>query len=723
MSPQPLPLFQESAVTTAPQATSESSRAIEAADFPFEDFSEIAELESWRKEVHRPVYHVHKWWAQRLGSVFRAIVLGTFAPAGTNLLDAFYSPHRIPAALIFDPFMGSGTTVGEVLKLGGRAIGFDINPVAHFLVRNALNLPSREALLETFADIERDTAPRIRCFYQARLPETDELTPVLYYFWVKGVPCPACSDRVDLFNSYIFAQHAYPKRYPTAQAVCPRCGDVTQGRYDAQRLRCTSCSETFDTTGPARGQRATCSSCKETFPIAKAVHAAGGPPEHRLYAKLLLTPTGEKRYVRADDYDRALFARAVRTLKTRPVSYPVACIDPGYNTNQVLNYNYTRWDQMFNARQLLALSILADRIREIPDERTRAAFCCLFSGTLEFNNMFASFKGEGTGAVRHMFSHHILKPERTPIEANVWGTPKSSGAFSTLFRSRLLRALDYSEAPFEIRPISTVQRPSTAKVHGLSDPLSYVAARSFKAFRSSTRLYLRCADSAHTDLPPEFVDAVITDPPFFDNVHYSQLADFFYVWQRSILGARDEYTPVTTRSPAEVQDSNPHAFTDRLTAVWRECHRVLKSHGVLVFTYHHSRPEGWRSVLLSLVDADFTIVRAHPIKSEMSVGAPKHQAREPIDLDMIIVCHKRSAVSTTRPSAEDVLADAANEARRQLRRLSARRRQLSRGDIRVVLTAQVVTKLSALPAPDALALFDEVTPLLDPAIASLVPLA
>ena len=58
----------------------------------------------------------------------------------------------------------------------------------------------------------------------------------------------------------------------------------------------------------------------------------------------------------------------------------------------------------------------------------------LFSGTLEFNNLFASYKGEGTGAVRHMFAHHILKPERTPIEANVWGTPKSSGSFSSLLR-------------------------------------------------------------------------------------------------------------------------------------------------------------------------------------------------------------------------------------------------------------------------------------------------
>ena len=63
------------------------------------------------------------------------------------------------------------------------------------------------------------------------------------------------------------------------------------------------------------------------------------------------------------------------------------------------------------------------------------------SDALEFNNIFASCKGKWTGAVRHMFSHHILKPERMPIEANPWGTPKSSGAFSSLYKSRLLRSL------------------------------------------------------------------------------------------------------------------------------------------------------------------------------------------------------------------------------------------------------------------------------------------
>ncbi|WP_350314895.1 hypothetical protein, partial [Pseudoalteromonas sp. TB43-MNA-CIBAN-0091] len=61
-----------------------------------------------------------------------------------------------------------------------------------------------------------------------------------------------------------------------------------------------------------------------------------------------------------------------------------------------------------------------NRILQIEEQTIRDHFVCLFSGTLEFNNLFCSFKGEGTGAVRHMFSNHILKPERTPLENTVW---------------------------------------------------------------------------------------------------------------------------------------------------------------------------------------------------------------------------------------------------------------------------------------------------------------
>jgi len=672
-------------------------RAIEDPAFPFEYFSDIAELESWRKEVYRPIYHIHKWWAQRLGSVFRAIIIGAFAPKGSNVYEMFYQPVRLTGTVIFDPFMGSGTTIGEALKLGARAIGRDINPVSHFIVKNALGIHPRKKVIETFRAIERDIAPAIRHLYQARLPEGG-MADVLYYFWVKVAPCPMCERKVDLFSSYIFSRHAYPARNPEAHAVCLSCGSINKIRYDTELYKCSTCGLAQNPqVGSARGVNAVCPGCGHSFPIAKTVQKYDEPPEHRLYAKMILRPNGSKEYLPADDYDQQLYQEASQALKKRNKAYPVVSIEAGYNTNQALNYCYQYWHQMFNDRQLLCLSLLADRIRKISDPRMRELFVSLFSGTLEFNNMFTSFKGEGTGAVRHMFSHHILKPERTPLEANLWGTPKSSGAFSTLFESRLIRAIDYSENPFEISPIYNTGKINAEKVYGLSCPLGLEVAETFDEFQGGKDFYLSCGDSAKTDLATESVDAIITDPPFFDNVHYSQLADFFYVWQRHILGTNGNHIAKSTRSEEEVQQSDSTIFTERLYGVWKECNRVLRREGLLIFTYHHSRKEGWRSVLEAVVRSGFVIIATHPIKAEMSVAKPKLQAKEPIDLDIIIVCRKRGNILAEIVDSRKLIKNATKEAIEQIARLNTSGRSLSRNDVYVILMAQVIKRLSLQP--------------------------
>lgn len=679
------------------------ARAIEDEGFPFEWLSDIAESESWRKEINRPLSHIHKWWAQRLGSVFRGVTLGTLAPKGSDIRELYYSRARYPEAVVFDPFMGSGTTLVEAVKLGARAIGRDINPVAYFLVRNALAVHRRDEVLATFSAIERDVADRLQSFYQAQLSD-GRTVPVLYYFWVKQVSCPACETAVDLFSSRVFAQHAYAKRNPEARATCPHCGEVNRVRFDATDARCTGCQKAFNpSSGVARGQRATCQCCTHEFSIAKTVRNGQAPPKHRLYAKLVLMPDGRKEYLRADSYDEALYAKAESELTTLNNPYPIVAIEEGYNTNQALNYNYRYWHQFFNNRQLLGLSLLAERIRKINSPVLRDLFTCLFSGALEFNNMFASYKGEGTGAVRHMFSHHILKPERTPLEANLWGTPKSSGSFSTMFEGRILRALDYAENPFEQR---MVPGGKPEKVYGLSEPIGFEGAADFADFSSGKQIYVSCGSSGSTDLADRSVDAVLTDPPFFDNVHYSQLADFFHVWQRHILGAEGCRAAVTTRADQEVQHSEESAFCDRLGAVWRECHRVLKDDGLMVFSYHHSRTEGWRSILEALMAAGFGIVAAHPVKAEMSVAAPKLQAKEPIDLDILVVCRKLSTLERHAWTG-DLWASVTPTIVHQVERLRSAGRRLSRNDVRIIVMAQLLRPLSiASSLAEALALLE-----------------
>jgi putative DNA methylase len=678
-------------------------KAIERS-FPFVEISKVAERESWRKDVYQPVYYIHKWWAKRLSCVFRAIVLGACAsvedPVGNQgpdgILDLFYKPVRFPDTLIYDPFMGSGTTIGEAHKLGCRVIGRDINPVSYFIVKNALSAHEISEVCQTFKAIEGDVSHRIKSYYKAQVKHHG-LVDVLYYFWVKSVPCPCCGVQVDLFNSRIFAKHAYPNKHPEAKSLCPTCEAINSITIHQTEVQCDQCGTVYNPQeGSTDRTRATCPNCQCTFLITEAVSALDHPPHHRMYAKMILKPDGSKEYLPIEEYDRVLYRRASAEIHTGNLAYPQVAIEPGYNTDQVLNYNYTHWHQMFNDRQLLCLSILSERIRDIEKESLRALFACLLSGCLEFNSMFCSFKGEGTGAVRHTFSHHILKPERTPLEANLWGMPESSGSFSTLFERRILRAIEYKDNPFELQLSERVtgKRPSR-KVFNINRKMGGHIASAYDDFqRDDFDIYLSCGSSSQTDIANGVIDAVITDPPFFDNVHYSQLADFFYVWIRRMMGREGVFQGKTTRSAEEVQQTDSRRFTDNLTAVFRDCHRVLKDDGLLIFTYHHSRPEGWSAVLEAIHEAGFYIEATHPVKSEMSVAIPKQQAKSPIDIDIIIVGRKRALIEPFPEVPADLFGECIEETRENVEAFNKSNKKLSYNDITVIMMARLITTLS-----------------------------
>ncbi|MFQ5771866.1 MAG: DNA methyltransferase [bacterium] len=413
------------------------------------------------------------------------------------------------------------------------------------------------------------------------------------------------------------------------------------------------------------------------------------PLSHRMYAKIILR-NNQKAYFPTDDFDRQVYEQIKREYESIKVHLPDHQIMPGYNTNQAIKHNYRYWRQMFNERQLLGIYYLAKEIKKIANQETKRLFACLLSGVLEFNNMFCSFKGEGSGAVRHMFSHHILKPEMTPFEANIWGTQKSSGSFSTLFKSRILRSLEYKQFPFEIDP----NNRTNPKVYGINNTIACEIAKDFTDFQKHQKTaYISCGDSGCTDIADKSVNAVVTDPPFFDNVHYSELADFFHVWMNYIL---ENSSQASTRRKEEVQDTDPQLFAQKLTSVFRECHRVLKDEGLLVFTYHHSRPEGWTTVYEAIRKAGFSVNQSYPIKAEMSVSVPVQQAKVPIHLDLIIVCQKSevycSTVKDTTVDHEKIFACS----QKQANKLIDANISLSKGDMKVIYLGKAMTELSKL---------------------------
>lgn len=669
---------------------------IEADEFPFEFLSRLAERESWRKELHRPIYHVHKWWANRLGSVFRGILLGCALPESSDLEREFYRLNAFSDQTVFDPFMGSGTTVGEAHKLGFSALGRDINPIAVEAVKTAFGPMDRNKLLAAFEKIERDVSHRIRKLYES-WDSKGRKCEVLYHFWVMQAECPSCQGVVDLFPSYVVARNALPNRRPEVQVLCPACGDIFPSRHGEIEAICRSCRQKFDPTrGMARGQTSCCGHCQSSFRIVDSVARTGTRPSFRLYGKLVLRQNGLKEYLPASQADLEACESASCRLRNEvaagTIALPELTLETGHNTRQALRYGFRSWRDFFNDRQLLALGWLRNGIEQIEDESARRSLRTLFSGVLEFNNLFASYKGEGTGAVRHMFSHHILKPERMPIEANVWGTPKSSGSFSGLFRTRLLRALDYRDSPTELKGRGSrcvCSPPFSDRIEPGWPEASFVPRG----------IYLSCGDSGDTGLAERSVDLVVTDPPFFDNVHYSELADFFYAWQH--CGETPNTAQLTTtRNAAEVQDTDAERFAQKLELVLIECRRVLKDDGLLVFTYHHSRPEGWRALAEAIRGAGFRVVNSQPVMAEMSVATPKSQAKVPIHLDIIVVCRKLP--SRLAVSLADV-DEALSSAKMKFRRLVEQGFRLSRNDCKIVLLGQLLTTLTSAAEIDDLA--------------------
>lgn len=661
-----------------------TSSALEK-DFPSAEVSCIAENESWRKEVHRPATATHKWWAKRLGSVFRAILAAAVTDSKQAALDAYSGPVNLNGLTVLDPFAGSGTTLVEATKLGARSLAFDINPVATLVERQAISHWDPTELKRGFLEVEAACKEEID-----RLHRTESGETVLYYFWVAVADCPTCGESTRLFSSQVFAQHAYPRKHPAAHAVCPVCLDVVSTRFDVDATTCAN-GHAFARDGAVERGTMRCPA-GHGHPIIDAL--GGEAPRHQLYAKLVLGRNGIKHYEPIFDFDRELYAEAGHLLAEHEANLliPQGNLELGENTRQAMRWGYGEWRQFFNDRQLYSLGRIGAAVRDLscgPPERE--ALVALFSGTLEFNNLFCSFKGEGTGAVRHMFSHHVLKPERTPLEAHPWGTSASSGSFSTLFERRLLRAHEYKARPRD----QVLIDGELKRAAGLSLPLPRKIAESWQQFSAEPgSAYVRTFDASATDLPECSIDLIITDPPYMDNVHYSELADFFHVWLRELQphGSYPIEEP-STRANGEVQDPSPEGFGHAIGAVWGECHRVLKDEGLLAFTFHQARIGGWQALVSALADAGFRVTAIQPVKGEMSTSSTKH-GREPSNLDSIVVCRKAAEVSVPGTPA----VDAATEAEHKLTVLREAGIKVGAGDIRSVVRGHVLATYTATPA-------------------------
>ncbi len=209
-------------------------RAIEES-FPIVEINRLAVPE---RNAFKPIYQMHKWFARRASSVFRAILLASMKPAGTDIMQEFYKDHTndpdTNGVKILDPFMGGGTTVIEALRLGCHVTGIDLNPVAWFIVKAEAEPVDINDLKDAFKRLEqRETSSgkplkeELLSHYKTECPccgAGRENADIIYSFWVKSAICtnPNCGQEVPLFNNYIIAKKSPTIRY-VPDHKCSNC--------------------------------------------------------------------------------------------------------------------------------------------------------------------------------------------------------------------------------------------------------------------------------------------------------------------------------------------------------------------------------------------------------------------------------------------------------------------------------------------------------------------
>ncbi|MBW1802557.1 MAG: hypothetical protein JRJ85_17715, partial [Deltaproteobacteria bacterium] len=246
----------------------------------------------------------------------------------------------------------------------------------------------------------------------------------------------------------------------------------------------------------------------------------------------------------------------------------------------------------------------------------------LVSTSLDFNSLLCGYKGSGIrrpGAIRHVFSHHAYSFPYTARENNPLFTGITSGSLNRLFNDRIKKACLWSTRPTETRIENGTRRkvPIEGEVDG-GEP-----AHDWEDLQTGKKKFLILqADSANMSIPENLVDFVVTGPPYFDSVQYSDLSNFFRVWLRRLLpqDANWQYDQFAS-AVSEGRGSGNRKYGDVLTGIWRTCHRALKNErSRLVFTFHHWRHDAWAELTLSLKQAEFWLVNRYAVHSENPIS-------------------------------------------------------------------------------------------------------
>ncbi len=546
-----------------------------------------------RRHLDQPLYYGGKWWAKRLAVVTRWVIQQALGD------DA--------RGVILDPFAGSGTTLGEALRLGHRAIGVEISPFAAILVR------------ETFSSRHPRLGKRYEAIAEQALREVEPLyggaEGASGYFWVHERACSECGADSFLLNRSVLVQHAYPRRKPAGWVLCPYSRDVFPVKdVTASTARCP-CGESISLEPHVGLFR--CTACKAVLSGRgmRGEEAAHAPSP--VLVAVERRDDGARTYRQPTPADLAL-ARAADGIDA---PFSAAPIERGRSTRQLLDWGYSDWAELFHPRQRVLAAAITRRVARTRDPNLRTQLALAFSPLLEYHCRLTSFKGLGTGSIRQAFGRPVLHPVSISFEMNPLfgysGQLKPSGDVRSWYARRTERSAEAFAQLRQERGSGISLGTGAEVVVGKAD------------------LAVQCADSSELSLPEASVDAVVTDPPYFNRVHYDDLAGGLNAWL-------DWCGTSAVQNGRGIQSDNRADFAERAYLAFRPATKALKPSGQLVFTFHHQELDAWVALAEAMTPLPVTGRSLLLVPSEMPNALIKQRAQKPISCDVVLSLTKEA---------------------------------------------------------------------------------